>query len=222
MRTPILACAVVAVAFSPVLTGASPVPSGGTYNADISTASQPQAHSPSTESFFAGSPLNIRGIIKPRRSVVGLFKNRALDAYTAGGNAHTGSAGNVDGGTVGNVELEKRLDDAATNGGNAYTGDSGNVDGGSVLNEAINDGMPTLLNMNSNNAGEGGFSGSGCAAGGYGNLDGGGGNGYAGSSGSARGGSVKNVGGMMNVNSNNAGGAGTSMTGCAIGGASNS
>ncbi|OCH96628.1 hypothetical protein OBBRIDRAFT_14517 [Obba rivulosa] len=220
MRTPALACAVFAVALSPGLAAAAPLPGGGTYNADISSPSHAQAHSPSTESFLAGNPLNVRGIIKPRRSVVGLFEPRALDMYTSGGNAYTGSTSSVDGGSIDN--LEKRLNDADTLGGNAYTGDSGNVDGGSVINEAINYGMPTILNMNSNNAGGGGFSGSGCSAGGFGDHNGGGGNGYSGSSGNARGGDVENVGGMMNVNSNNAGTAGTSMTGCAVGGAANS
>ena len=57
------------------------------------------------------------------------------------------------------------------------------------------------MNMNSNNAGGGGGSLSGCANGGHGNDRGAGGNGYSGTPGSAQGGSVWNSGSVMNVDS---------------------
>lgn len=90
--------------------------------------------------------------------------------------------------------------------------------------------MPTLMNMNSNNAGSGGGSSTGCAAGGKGAS---GGNASSGDSGTATGGRVKGSGGMMNIDSSkyhprflkdarltwqpldNAGDAGTSSSGCA-------
>lgn len=119
-------------------------------------------------------------------------------------------------------------------GGNAYTGNSGDVNGGDVVNQGDNYGMPTLMNMNSNNAGTGGNSIAGCANGGHGNGRGSGGNAYSGSSGNAQGGNVWNSGGVMNIDSSesscwsgcavadhlvdNAGGAGLSQTGCATGG----
>ena len=96
--------------------------------------------------------------------------------------------------------VEKRTTDDGTLGGNAYTGNSGNVNGGDVVNHG-NSGMPTLFNMNSNNAGAGGGSLSGCANGGHGNGRGSGGNAYSGSSGDAEGGSVWNSGGVMNIDS---------------------
>lgn len=100
-------------------------------------------------------------------------------------------------------------------GGNAYTGSTGDVSGGSIENIASNDGMPTLMNINSNNAGAGGTSESGCSAGGYSSdashgtngdsgsdaSNGAGGNAYSGSTGDAEGGSVNNVGGMVNMDS---------------------
>lgn len=96
----------------------------------------------------------------------------------------------------------KRTGDEGTLGGNAYTGSSGDVDGGDVVNQGNNFGMPTIMNMNSNNAGPGGTTKSGCASGGQGNSDrGSGGNAYSGSSGNAIGGSVWNSGGVMNVDS---------------------
>lgn len=62
--------------------------------------------------------------------------------------------------------------------------------------------MPTIMNMNSNNAGNGGGSQSGCASGGHGNDGrGAGGNAYSGSSGNAIGGSVYNSGAVMNMDS---------------------
>ncbi len=129
----------------------------------------------------------------------------------------------------------KRADNASTLGGNAVTGNSGDVDGGNVVNDSNNFGMPTLMNMNSNNAGIGGGSESGCANGGHGDpLRGPGGNSVSGTAGKAEGGSVWNSGGMMNVDSSeycpplhgdmtltaadNAGAAGLSKTGCATGG----
>lgn len=89
--------------------------------------------------------------------------------------------------------------------------------------------MPTLMNLNSNNAGSGGGSSTGCAAGGKGAT---GGNASSGDSGTATGGRVRGSGGMMNVDSSkcyykrsvevadrspldNAGDAGESSSGCA-------
>lgn len=92
------------------------------------------------------------------------------------------------------------------------------MSGGSIANIANNEGMPTLMNVNSNNAGLGGTSMSGCAAGGYTDKDAAAGNAYSGSAGNAEGGTVSNVGGMVNYDSNNAGDAGSSITGCATGG----
>jgi len=117
--------------------------------------------------------------------------------------------------------LVKRLSDAQTMGGNAHSGNSGSTNGGSVYNpdETNNQGMPVIMNMNSNNAGLGGASTSGCAASGRGSKVGTGGNASSGNSGSAVGGNVEgSPGGMVNVNSNNAGTAGESTTGCATGG----
>lgn len=91
----------------------------------------------------------------------------------------------------------KRLDDGQTTGGNAHTGTAGAVDGGSV-DSGDNGGMPTLMNLNSNNAGSGGGSDTGCATGGLGES---GGNASSGDSGTATGGRVNGSGGMMNVDS---------------------
>ncbi|KAI0803087.1 hypothetical protein BC629DRAFT_1591179 [Irpex lacteus] len=110
-----------------------------------------------------------------------------------------------------NDVLLKRLDDGLTTGGNAHTGSSGNVSGGSV-DSGDNGGMPTLMNVNSNNAGSGGGSTAGCAIGGKGAT---GGNASSGNSGEAHGGQVRGSGGMVNMDSNNAGNAGESSTGCA-------
>lgn len=93
--------------------------------------------------------------------------------------------------------LLKRLDDTQTTGGNAHTGTAGAVDGGSV-DSGDNGGMPTIMNLNSNNAGSGGGSDTGCAAGGKGAT---GGNASSGDSGTATGGKVRGSGGMMNVDS---------------------
>ncbi|KAH9946841.1 autophagy protein 16-domain-containing protein [Amylocystis lapponica] len=149
---------------------------------------------------------------------------KALDQYTAGGNAYSGATENTSGGSVispldSHVKSSphKRTTDDTTMGGNAYTGSTGAVDGGDI-SDVGNDGMPTVMNWNSNNGGNGGTSRSGCAGGGYGDDKGSGGNGYSGSTGSARGGEVNGVGGMFNMDSNNAGSAGVSQSGCATGG----
>jgi hypothetical protein len=92
---------------------------------------------------------------------------------------------------------EKRLDDNQTTGGNAHTGTSGAVDGGSV-DSGDNGGMPTIMNVDSNNAGTGGESTTGCAAGGKGAT---GGNASSGDSGNATGGRVRGSGGMINMDS---------------------
>ncbi len=89
----------------------------------------------------------------------------------------------------------KRLDDGQTAGGNAHSGTSGAVDGGNV-DSGDNGGMPTLMNVNSNNAGSGGGSSTGCASGGKGAE---GGNASSGNSGTAYGGEVQDSCGMMNI-----------------------
>lgn len=89
-------------------------------------------------------------------------------------------------------------------GGNAHSGNSGNVNGGSVYNPDTtgNQGMPVLMNMNSNNAGTGGGSESGCAGAGKSGSSGVGGNASSGSSGDAHGGSVNGPpSGMINMDS---------------------
>ncbi|KAI0082204.1 hypothetical protein K474DRAFT_841604 [Panus rudis PR-1116 ss-1] len=118
------------------------------------------------------------------------------------------------------TNLTKRVSDDSTMGGNAHTGNSGNVSGGSVNNpdSTMNEGMPTIMNVNSYNAGTGGKSASGCAASGK-SASGAGGNASSGNSGNAEGGSVGgSPSGMINMNSSNAGEAGETMTGCANGG----
>ncbi|KAH8100574.1 hypothetical protein BXZ70DRAFT_937887 [Cristinia sonorae] len=119
------------------------------------------------------------------------------------------------------ANLKKRLGDDKTMGGNAHSGSSGAVNGGSVYNSdpTQNEGMPVIMNLNSNNAGLGGESTSGCAASGKSGKAGLGGNASSGNSGNAMGGSVDGPpSGMFNMNSNNAGTAGESLTGCATGG----
>ncbi|KAI0724380.1 hypothetical protein C8T65DRAFT_734014 [Cerioporus squamosus] len=230
MRTPTLAIVTVA-ALSTVFVNASPLPDPGSYNSHVYAVSSPQSapdsassprlhpiigtkvareatpdHSPS---IFTNSKIGPRELVK-----------KALDAFTSGGNAHSGSTRSVSGGSVANNgEFSKRTDDNGTMGGNAYTGDSGDVNGGDVDNTSNNYGMPTIWNMNSNNGGDGGQSQSGCSNGGHGDGDrGAGGNAYSGKSGNAQGGEVVGSGGMMNIDSNNAGDAGKSATGCATGG----
>ena len=66
----------------------------------------------------------------------------------------------------------KRVNDEDTLAGNAHTGNSGDVNGGDVVNMADNFGMPTLMDVNSNNAGTGGGSVGGCAIGGHSNSKG--------------------------------------------------
>ncbi|KAI0757175.1 hypothetical protein C8Q80DRAFT_1265136 [Daedaleopsis nitida] len=210
----------------------SPVPAPASYNSHVypvsnaetaPDSSTPRLHPNIGTKVIQRSPvpdhnptLNALAKVAPRELL-----RRALDTFTAGGNAYSGSTGDVSGGGVANggtFTHAKRTDDNGTLGGNAYTGDSGDVDGGDVVNKGDNFGMPTMLNMNSNNAGSGGTSAAGCAIGGHGNQRGSGGNAHSGDSGEAIGGSVWNSGAVMNVDSNNAGGAGTSQTGCATGG----
>ena len=147
---------------------------------------------------------------------------RAYDFFTAGGNAYSGTSGNVDGGGAGayvsslsfydhlsshvllppvSSSLEKRVLNNETLGGNARTGDSGSVDGGSIVNAADNFGTPTIFNLNSNNGGKGGQSFAGCAAGGHGGERGAGGNAASGTAGTARGGTVWNSGAVANIGS---------------------
>ncbi|KAI0728663.1 hypothetical protein C8Q72DRAFT_944513 [Fomitopsis betulina] len=161
----------------------------------------------------------------PRVSPPQQLSARALDKDTAGGNAYSGSAGDAPGGGVtsasyGHVSIthNSRTDDADTLGGNAYTGNSADASGGSITDISNDAGMPTLMNIDSNNAGIGGTSTSGCASGGYTTKSAAAGNAYSGSAGNAEGGSVSEVGGMINYESNNAGKAGISSTGCATGG----
>ncbi|KAI0082205.1 hypothetical protein K474DRAFT_1655548 [Panus rudis PR-1116 ss-1] len=113
-------------------------------------------------------------------------RKRLSDDQTAGGNAHTGSTGDV---SSGNINNEAGPDSTIVNdsggnipaagesisgdatggngrgegpGGNATTGDSGDAEGGSINNDA---GMVQNLS-GSNNAGDGGVSMSGVANGG--------------------------------------------------------
>ncbi|TFY59441.1 hypothetical protein EVJ58_g5770 [Rhodofomes roseus] len=250
MRTPALAFAVFTV-FSPVAMSA-PLSTEGAPNVRLTEFTQHLSRGVQSVAqnvvLNKGQPIVTGGTLAPasavhsrdvvRRPVVGTvvsgwpkvsnpppqLSDRALDKDTAGGNAYSGSAGDVSGGSEENTRhsdlssFYRRTDDADTMGGNAYTGNSGDVSGGSITNIANNDGMPTLMNIDSNNAGLGGTSASGCAAGGYTDQNGAGGNAYSGSAGNAEGGSVNNVGGMVNMGSNNAGAAGTSSTGCATGG----
>ncbi|THH31987.1 hypothetical protein EUX98_g2199 [Antrodiella citrinella] len=119
------------------------------------------------------------------------------------------------------LSLKKRLGDERTMGGNAKSGNSGAVNGGSVYNPDTtnNEGMPVIMNVNSNNAGLGGASNSGCASSGRSGKHGVGGNAASGNSGEAVGGNVnEGPSGMFNMDSNNAGSAGQSLTGCAEGG----
>ena len=80
------------------------------------------------------------------------------------------------------------------------------------MNEADNFGTPTLLNVNSNNGGDGGRSFAGCAVAGQGSDRGAGGNAHSGTAGTAYGGSVWNSGAVANFGSSACflcGGAGT-------------
>ncbi|KAI0639230.1 hypothetical protein C8Q77DRAFT_1152223 [Trametes polyzona] len=233
MRTPSLACAFLAAAtIGPALVSSAPLPDSGSYSSDVFTVSHPNAQPAAAQDTYTGHTRPRIGIKEIRDALPDhqpqawidrtiaprTFSKKALDADTVGGNAYSGATKDVSGGSVTN-NAKKRTTDEGTLGGNAYSGDSGDVDGGDVVNQGNNFGMPTLMNMNSNNAGGGGGSTSGCAAGGRGNEDrGAGGNAHSGNSGNAEGGSVWNSGGVMNVDSNNAGSAGTSQTGCATGG----
>ncbi|OBZ78763.1 hypothetical protein A0H81_00593 [Grifola frondosa] len=214
MRTPALTCTIFVVAvLSPNLTSAAPFANPGSFNSDVFAISSPQ-ESPSSRAF--------NGPVQPRKiGPRGLWK-RTRNQDTAGGNA--GSSSDVSGGSIQNIPsvFMKRVDNDKTLGGNANTGSSGDVNGGSVYNtvpegQSSNNGMPVLFNWNSNNAGQGGGSTSGCAKGGHGS-DGAGGNADSGNSGNAEGGGVYNYGGMVNMDSNNAGKAGTTESGCATGG----
>ncbi|KAI0824175.1 hypothetical protein BC628DRAFT_1380143 [Trametes gibbosa] len=234
MRTPSLACALFAAAAA-TLVGAAPHPAAGTYSSDVFAVSKANSQPASIEDHTA-APSHTRPRIgikeireaapdhQPKLWTDRTIAPRALDADAVGGNAYySGATKEISSDSLSNnaksIALAKRTDDNGTLGGNAYTGNSGDVDGGDVVNQGNNFGAPTILNMNSNNAGSGGESMSGCAFGGRGNTDrGSGGNAYSGSSGTAEGGNVFNSGGMMNVDSNNAGTAGTSESGCASGG----
>ncbi|GBE78179.1 hypothetical protein BKA93DRAFT_303091 [Sparassis latifolia] len=248
MRTPVVACAVfAATAFCPWHVLAAPVSSTGVFDPSHyhTTAGGSMIHNNPRELMLetraphknkhgkktameprddvASSILERK--IEPRK-ISPRLSSRALDKDTAGGNAYSGSAGDASGGSAGRDTLgvdytytrEKRTTDADTLGGNAYTGSTGDASGGGVSNVSNDAGMPTIMNVNSNNAGLGGTSASGCSSGGLGNNNGAGGNAYSGSSGNAEGGSVSNVGGMFNMDSNNGGAAGYSESGCATGG----
>ncbi|KAL1952145.1 hypothetical protein VTO73DRAFT_1294 [Trametes versicolor] len=229
MRTPSLVCALFATVT--VVSGA-PFPASGSYSSDVFTVSKPNSPSQPGQDHTVGHAHPRIGIKEIRDALPDhqpqawtgrTIAPRALDAHTIGGNAYSGTTHDVSGGSVTNdaksFEVIKRTDDDGTLGGNAYTGSSGDVNGGDVVNQGSNFGMPTIMNMNSNNAGNGGGSQSGCASGGHGNDGrGAGGNAYSGSSGNAIGGSVYNSGAVMNMDSNNGGNAGQSGSGCATGG----
>ncbi|KAH9846050.1 hypothetical protein C2E23DRAFT_744969 [Lenzites betulinus] len=234
MRTPSLACALFAAA-AVSFVNAAPLPAPGTYSSDVFSVSSPSPNSqpaPVEDNVTPPAHTHPRIGIKEIRDASPdhqpkiwndrTIAPRALDADTVGGNAYSGATSDASGGSVTNsaksFAITKRTGDDGTLGGNAYTGSSGDVDGGSVVNQGNNMGMPTIMNMNSNNGGAGGGSHSGCANGGQGADRGSGGNAYSGSTGSADGGEVFNSGGVMNVDSNNAGNAGDTGSGCASGG----
>lgn len=243
MRTPALACALfAAAAFSPSLVSASPVPASDVFDPtrNYITAGENVVHPQARANMMMDKKIhkhkhdmgktardltdNLEQTLGPNRG--SRFAKKALDQNTVGGNAYTGSTGDASGGSSSYDALGmdstnmyvKRTDDADTLGGNAYTGSTGDASGGSVSNIAGDDGMPTIMNVNSNNAGLGGDSLSGCSDGGQGASRGAGGNGYSGSTGNAEGGSVSNIGGMINMDSNDGGAAGYSESGCATGG----
>ncbi|KAH9944533.1 uncharacterized protein BXZ73DRAFT_97017 [Epithele typhae] len=219
MRAPTLLIVALA-ALGSRIANASPIPAGS-FNSNVFTVS----HKPVTN---ADSPpatpnLVLRDASPDHSPTLWSFKTskigprdliaRALNAFRAVGSSTGGSA-------VKHADhaLEKRVLDEDTFGGNAQTGDSGNVDGGDIINFADNYGIPTILNQNSNNGGTGGNSLAGCASGGRGGNHVAGGNGRSGTAGNAKGGSVFNSGAVVNVDSNNAGNAGLTQTGCAYGG----
>lgn len=207
MRSPAIVFSVVAVsALSPSVLG-SPLP----------------AHSnvPATIEHRRSNPVTARGLgfldnifaraDVPPAATKSKPKVATVMGYTLGGRDLREFWKKDDSISSGSRSHAKRLDDSATTGGNAHTGTAGAVDGGSVYT-GDNGGMPTIMNVNSNNGGRGGGSSTGCASGGLGAT---GGNASSGDSGSATGGHVSGSGGMMNVDSNNAGDAGQSASGCA-------
>ncbi|GJE85966.1 hypothetical protein PsYK624_020460 [Phanerochaete sordida] len=127
---------------------------------------------------------DVREFWKKDDSVLGTFHAKRLDdGQTTGGNAHTGTAGAVDGGSVvtgDNGGMPTLMNVNSNNGGrgggsttgcasgglgktggNASSGDSGSATGGHVS------GSGGMMNVDSNNAGDAGESGSGCAEAGY-------------------------------------------------------
>ncbi|TBU35070.1 hypothetical protein BD311DRAFT_773223 [Dichomitus squalens] len=228
MRTSALALVAVA-ALTPALVGGAPFPAPGTYNSDISTQTDAGAPPEDLPASRLHPFIGVKQTRQPQPDhAPSLYQHAKVEPRQADGLAAL--AGDADKETSGAVDndassavanggqLVKRVSDLDTLGGNAHTGNSGDVDGGDVVNMADNFGMPTFLNMNSNNAGTGGGSVGGCAVGGHSTKKGYGGNAYAGTPGQAMGGNVWNSGGMMNVDSNNAGAAGLSKTGCAYAG----
>ncbi|KAI0670075.1 hypothetical protein C8Q78DRAFT_992448 [Trametes maxima] len=230
MRTPSISCAIFAAAvLSPVLIAASPLPVPGRFSSEVHSVSIPVNQPPPGEGTTVGRDPRIgtkyarealpdhqpqnwteRNMLTIARIGPRATWQRTVNEETTGGNAYSSA--------VVNGSHAKRDSDDGTLGGNAHTGDSGDVGGGDVVNKGNNYGMMDILNMNANNGGKGGDSETGCASGGHGNGRGSGGNGYSGNSGNAQGGSVQNSNGMVNIDSNNAGDAGTTKSGCATGG----
>ena len=108
-------------------------------------------------------------------------KKRATDNQTAGGNAYTGSTGDVSSGDVTN---DAGSGTVTNNGGSKYT---------SVIEHMVGNSVSP-----SDNSQMGGSSLSGNADGGDGDGNGPGGNAYTGNTGDARGGSIYNIGGTVN------------------------
>ncbi|KAJ3483424.1 hypothetical protein NLI96_g6326 [Meripilus lineatus] len=225
MRTPIVTVAVITAAvLSPTLSSATPIPGSHTSVAEggpsflegrslvglgfneILSRREPNRQNSYSSSGWTMNPK------KFWKKAVGTYSTYVSHIYAKPDEPHP---------TFPPFSMTKRVDDGTTQGGNAHTGNSGNVFGGSVHNTDTtnNQNMPVLMNMNSNNAGRGGKSKAGCAASGKSSTKGIGGNASSGDSGEAYGGDVDGPpSGMVNVNSNNAGGAGDSETGCAVGG----
>jgi len=116
--------------------------------------------------------------------------------------------------------LWKRARDEETAGGNARSGNTGDVDSGNINNIAGQD--STITNMGGNNVPQAGDTISGDATGGAGRHRGPGGNAYTGDTGTADGGYVNNMAGVVNNMGpgNNAGDGGISRSGEATGGVS--
>ncbi|THH31986.1 hypothetical protein EUX98_g2198 [Antrodiella citrinella] len=160
-------------------------------NPSTSSTSSPSSVSPGSSEKVATKPSTTSVSGKPEKAADGsstatAYKKRALDRYTAGGNAKSGDTGDVDSGNINNIagpdntitnmggnnvpQAGDTISGDATGGagrglgpgGNAETGDTGTANGGFVNNSAgvVNNVGP------GNNAGDGGVSQTGEATGG--------------------------------------------------------